>query len=158
MQVLKTQSTAFGSLQIVGKELLCEVRNQHQAFALLLLGEFLWTVFPFLNLNVIFPGKVLKSLNIAAMLVFHNETYGGTGLAAAEAFEYALGRGYIEGRSLLVMKGTASDKTGSATSQCHEVTYHFLNSGSIQNLVNCRLRDHLSFRILLPWHQIFRWY
>ena len=67
------------------------------------------------------------------MLVLHHEAYGSAGLAAAEALVYALGRGHVERRSLLVVERTASDQAGSASLEGHEVADDLFYTGRLKD-------------------------
>ena len=143
MQVIKSDVAAFICIpKAVHEELLGELRHQHQALGPLPGCDVLDGLFLLLDLYVILVGEILQSLHIGVMLVLHDEADGRPGLAAAETFEDALGRRDIEGRGLLVVERAAGNEVSPAAPERHEVPYHFIDPGSVQDPVNRFLRYH----------------
>ena len=140
---------AFAAFQLLCEEFGREFGGQQYALAALpardLLGRFLL----FLDLDVIFMRQIAQSLGIGEFLVLHQEADRRAGLAAAEAFENALGRRDVEGGGFLVVKGAAGHETGPAALQRHEITDHFFDAGGVQNLVDCLLRNHKETKLVI---------
>ena len=143
MQVGKTDITSLISMQqAVNEELLSELRYKHQTLRPLPCGNILDRLLLLLDLDMILVGQILQRLDIGIVLMLHDEADGRSGLAATEAFEDALRGRNIEGGGLFIVERAAGDEVGSATPERHEVTYHFVDPGSVQDPVNRFLRYH----------------
>ena len=147
--VIVPHGAPLAAFQLVGEELLGEIGHQQQALPALPGCDFLGGHLLFLDLDVILLGQITQRLDIAQVLVLHQEAHRGTRLAAAETLVDALGGRYIKGRRLLVVEGTAGHEIGSAAPERHEVPDHIFDAGGIQNEVDCLLRDHRETKLVI---------
>ena len=140
---------AFAAFQLPGEEFGGEFGGQQYALAALPARNLLSRLLLLLDFDVVLLREVAQRFRIGESLVLHQETDRRTRLAAAEAFEDALGRRHIEGRGLLIVERTAGHETGPAALQRHEITDHFFDAGGVQNLVDCLLRNHKETKLVI---------
>ena len=123
----------FVAPEEVGEVLLRELGEVEEGVALVLPFALLFGLLLFADFDVVFFGQVEECFGVGEVLVLFEEGDDVAGFAAAEAFEYALGGGDVEGGSLLVVEGAAADVVGAALFEGHEVADDVLDAGGIHD-------------------------
>src|SRR5215217_696378 len=87
----------------------------------------------------------------------HDKMNRITALSTAKAFIDSLCYGNVERRSLFIMERTVADETGPTLLKRHKITHYLLNTGSVHDLTNGFLVDHLSFinYLILPTARVY---
>ena len=109
-EISHTDATAiYMVLQYILKVVACEVINNKQTFAFALHKLFFIAQLPFLNLDIVFLGKVSQSFRIRHLLVFHDEVHRVSTFATRKAFAKPFGGRNVKRRCLVTMKRTQTD-------------------------------------------------
>ena len=90
LEVLVAYGLSLRGLKAVLEELACIFGHEKKALVPLPLGDFLSRLLLLDDFDMVFLCKILQRFGIGQVLMFHDETDGSTGLAAAEAFEDSL--------------------------------------------------------------------
>ena len=141
-EVLVADGPAFRGLELVLVEMEGEVGDGQEALVPLPGGDLLGGLFLFLDFDVVFVGEVTEGFRIGEPLIFHQETDGRPGLAAAEALVDAPGGDDVEGGRLLVVEGTAGPIAAALPLEGHEIPHDLLDAGRVDDQVDRFLRDH----------------